>query len=213
MVKLTLRTGNPSKSVTRNRMDESTSNLQHHVNECSPVKLSETHALAVYANGTTHSSTHMLFLLAKWCAHNHRPFSIINDKELIQIFKMLYGRVDIPSHVTLSRDIHEVFDFSKAHVSRFLKAILSPFVAKTKNGKVTDKDVAQMLHDIEEPEDEAEVEAAEGVDADQEDADQQLLEDLLDSDIDPDISTSDLEQAQLTLGKVWTLAFASVPHK
>ncbi|KAF8496361.1 hypothetical protein JB92DRAFT_2746923 [Gautieria morchelliformis] len=111
---------NPSKSITRNRTDESTSNLQRHVNECSPVKSSETHVLAAYANGTTYSSARMCFLLAKWCAHNHRPCAIIEDEELIQIFKMLYGRVDILSRMTLSQDIHEVFDFLKAHVSRGL---------------------------------------------------------------------------------------------
>ncbi|KAF8584357.1 hypothetical protein K439DRAFT_1346259, partial [Ramaria rubella] len=53
-----------------------------------------------------------------WVACRHRPYAIIQDPELLEIFKMLYEPAQIPSPCTLSRDIQEAFDISCVQVAR-----------------------------------------------------------------------------------------------
>lgn len=55
----------------------------------------------------------MRYYLALWCARHHRPFLIVEDGELCAILRMLYGRVEIPSRVTVSRDIHMIMHHCK----------------------------------------------------------------------------------------------------
>lgn len=53
---------------------------------------------------------------------NARPMSIVEDKPLQKILRMLHASVSIPSARTVTRDIMRVFDFSKAHVIKTLAA-------------------------------------------------------------------------------------------
>ncbi len=44
-----------------------------------------------------------------WVIHHHRPYGIIEDDELLEIFRMLNSKAEIPSARTLSCNIQEVF--------------------------------------------------------------------------------------------------------
>ncbi len=56
-----------------------------------------------------------------WVVRCHRPYAIIEDDELLEIFHMLNSKAKIPSARTLSRDIQEVFLLTKKNVSAMLK--------------------------------------------------------------------------------------------
>jgi hypothetical protein len=56
-----------------------------------------------------------------WVAHRHRPFAIVEDDELINIFMDLNNKVEVPSRFTLSRDVKEIFELSRIKVAEILK--------------------------------------------------------------------------------------------
>ncbi|KAJ7584012.1 hypothetical protein C8J56DRAFT_719726, partial [Mycena floridula] len=58
---------------------------------------------------------------AKWIAKRSRPYAIIKDPELLEMFKMLYAKVDVVSPQTVSRDIIEMHAISKETVTAQLK--------------------------------------------------------------------------------------------
>ncbi|KAF8588340.1 hypothetical protein K439DRAFT_1335390, partial [Ramaria rubella] len=104
---------NPSKSVTRVRVDDSTSNLVSHKECCAPTQDAGQNSIQSFAHRSTYSTRRLQHLLILWVACRHRPYTIVHDPELIEIFKMLYELVQIPSPWTLSHDIQEVFDVSQ----------------------------------------------------------------------------------------------------
>ena len=59
--------------------------------------------------------------LALWVAHRHRPFAIVMDDELVEIFTDLNNKVEVPSRFTVSRDVKEIFLMSRVKVSEILK--------------------------------------------------------------------------------------------
>jgi hypothetical protein len=59
--------------------------------------------------------------IALWVARRHRPFTIVEDDELIDIFTDLNNKVEVPSRVTVSRDVQEIFKMSRVKVSDILK--------------------------------------------------------------------------------------------
>jgi hypothetical protein len=59
--------------------------------------------------------------LALWVARRHRPFAIVEDEELVAIFKELNNKVEVPSQRTVSRDVKEIFDISRAKVAEILQ--------------------------------------------------------------------------------------------
>ncbi|TDL16105.1 hypothetical protein BD410DRAFT_731741, partial [Rickenella mellea] len=110
-------------AVTHVRHDNSTSNLKRHVDECSPA-LDDARAQAVlkdYLRGSTYDKAKFRFVIAIWIARRHRPFAIAEDPELQHLFMMLYGKVDIPSRFTVSRDIKEIFIMTKEALSERFK--------------------------------------------------------------------------------------------
>jgi hypothetical protein len=111
----------PSRFITRVRTDDSTSNLVKHVSHCQPTIGLENELITMYANGQTYNAPQMRFLLAKWVSRRFRPFLIVEDPELIAIFRMLYGRVQVPSASTVSRDVKEIFVMSKICVKHLLQ--------------------------------------------------------------------------------------------
>jgi hypothetical protein len=66
----------------------------------------------------------MRYLIAMWCARRHRPFNIVEDDELNEIFHMLYARVEVPHPTTVSRDVKEIFYICKKNVVEFLQVCL-----------------------------------------------------------------------------------------
>jgi hypothetical protein len=107
----------PSKYVTRNRIDDSTSNLVRHVNLCDPSNLSNPVLLPAYTAGQ------FRYLVAAWSARRARPHSIIEDEELREILIMLNSLVKIHSHQTVSRDISDMYHRSRAAVAFHLQSV------------------------------------------------------------------------------------------
>jgi hypothetical protein len=64
--------------------------------------------------------------LALWISHRHRPFAIVEDDELVDIFKDLNNKVEVPSRFTVSRDVKEMFEMSRKQVAAMLK-VRTPF--------------------------------------------------------------------------------------
>ena len=82
--------------------------MKRHVKECdaSPHRASQQRTMADFAAGVTYSPARFRVQLALWVARHHRPFKIVEDPELQALFRMLYSRVEIPSRVTVVRDVH-----------------------------------------------------------------------------------------------------------
>lgn len=88
-------------------------NLNRHVGACSPPKTQESEAISAYGSGSQYSYARLRFLTAMWCARRHRPYIAVEDPEFKAILKMLYGRVDIPTRMTVSRDVQFILNDSK----------------------------------------------------------------------------------------------------
>ena len=71
-------------------------NLNCHVKQCDPDDTPSSQQMAAFSNSTTYAPARFRFILAMWCARRHRPFKIVQDDELVEIFQMLYSLVDIP---------------------------------------------------------------------------------------------------------------------
>lgn len=107
--------------VIRNRRDTSTGNLARHVSACASTVVPEHKSIASFAHGSTYTKPSFRYLVAKWIFRNHRPFSIIQDQELMQMLRMLYAKVEVPSPNTVSRDVREVFALSRKQVAKILQ--------------------------------------------------------------------------------------------
>ncbi|KIJ42622.1 hypothetical protein M422DRAFT_147370, partial [Sphaerobolus stellatus SS14] len=108
-------------TLSRVRHDSSTQNLKDHVSSCKAVNhKDEQVTMKEYTHGHQYSAGRMCYLLALWVARRHRPFKIVEDPELIEIFKMLYSKVMTPSRFMVARDVDEIFTTTKAHVKQYL---------------------------------------------------------------------------------------------
>ena len=74
-----------------------------------------------FAQGNTSTTARLRFLLTKWISCHFRPFAIVEDPEIIEIFQMLHAHVQIPSAKTVSRDVKEVYVMSQINVKKLLK--------------------------------------------------------------------------------------------
>jgi hypothetical protein len=59
--------------------------------------------------------------IALWVARRNRPFAIVEDSELLDIFYDLNSKVVTPSRYTVSRDVTEIFQMSRIKVAEILK--------------------------------------------------------------------------------------------
>jgi hypothetical protein len=59
--------------------------------------------------------------ITKWCAENHRPFKIVKDTEFEVLMKAARPGTNIPSPMTVSRDIKTAFDCSRERIDKILK--------------------------------------------------------------------------------------------
>ncbi len=105
--------------------EDSTGNLNRHVGACSPPKTQESEAISAYGGGSQYSYARLRFLAAMWCARRHRPYIAVEDPEFKAILKMLYGRVDIPTRMTVSRDVQFILGDSKKRVIVLFKVSTS----------------------------------------------------------------------------------------
>lgn len=116
---------NPSVIVTRVRHDKSTSNLVRHADRCTPGATTPTSLISSFAHSSTYSYPKFRMKLALWVARHHRPFAIVENDELIDIFMDLNNKVEVPSRITISRDVKEIFQISRVKVAEiFLHALM-----------------------------------------------------------------------------------------
>jgi hypothetical protein len=86
-----------------------------------PVDSSQTRALAIYASGTKYTRACHRMKLALWVANRHRPFSIVEDPELLDIFTDLNPNCETPGRHTVSRDVQEIFKVSRKELAVLLQ--------------------------------------------------------------------------------------------
>lgn len=115
---------NPSITVARACYNSLTGNLTQHVKKCAPKPNAESKAINTFMHGSTYSRSKMRYKLIRWVVRNHRPFAIVEDEDLLDIFKMLYAEVQVPSARTISRDIQEVFLLTRKNVMEMPKVRL-----------------------------------------------------------------------------------------
>ncbi len=115
----------PNKSCTRVRTDPSTTNLNKHIRKCNPPVVSGQGSIAQFAAGSTYNKAEFRYLTTVWVARCHRPFAIVEDEPLQDMFKMLYAKVEVPSAKTVSRDVKEVWAISRTEVASFLQRLKS----------------------------------------------------------------------------------------
>ncbi|KAL1949782.1 hypothetical protein VTO73DRAFT_8663 [Trametes versicolor] len=113
----------PLKHVDRADYEDSTGNLSRHVQGCEPDKTAQTEMISAYGQGSQYSYPRVRFCIAMWCARRHRPFSIIEDPELLHLLKMLYGRVELPKRLTVSRDVQFIHATAKIRLIIILKGL------------------------------------------------------------------------------------------
>lgn len=111
----------PLKHVDRADYEDSTGNLGRHVRRCDPDDTAQTEMITAYGQGTQYSYARVRFYTAMWCSRRHRPFVIVEDAELLQLLKMLYGRVELPKRLTVSRDIQFIHETTKIRLIGMLK--------------------------------------------------------------------------------------------
>jgi len=107
--------------LLRSRYEDSTKNLLDHQRNCDPADTPESKQITAFGNGAKYSDARFRYLLAMWCARRHRPFNIVTDEELVEIFTMLYARVEVPHPITISRDVKEIFQQCKQNVTDTLQ--------------------------------------------------------------------------------------------
>jgi hypothetical protein len=95
-------------------------NLFEHVCKCEPANTQALQQIIAFVKGLTYSAPHFCYLLAVWCAHQLRPFNIVTDNELTDIFHMLDARADVPHPMTVSRDVKDIFHVCKTNVIELL---------------------------------------------------------------------------------------------
>jgi hypothetical protein len=59
--------------------------------------------------------------VALWVARRHRPFAIVEDPELLDIFRDLNNKCKTPSASTISRDVKEIFQLTRPKVAQMLQ--------------------------------------------------------------------------------------------
>jgi hypothetical protein len=107
----------PSKRMTRARIDESTSNLNRHARTCGPSTPTLTPAESTIDIG------HFRYLVAAWSARHERPYAIIEDVDLRRILLMLDPNINIHSRQTVARDISDMYERSRIVIARHLQSI------------------------------------------------------------------------------------------
>lgn len=91
------------------------------MNECNKKVAPPGQGINDFAHGSTYSKARMRYLLAVWVVRRHRPYTIIQDDELLAIFRMLYSRVEVPHPTTLSKDVKEMFVIAQKNVAKELQ--------------------------------------------------------------------------------------------
>lgn len=73
-----------------------------------------------FASGSKYTREEFRFLTAVWVCQNRRPFRIIRDPCLNNIFGLLNPLVNIHSPSTVAYDVHNIYVLSEMKVKSFL---------------------------------------------------------------------------------------------
>jgi hypothetical protein len=76
--------------------------------------------MRAYATGSLYHPAKHRVKCALWVVRRSRPYSIIEDPELREIFQDLNSRVETPSRRTLTRDTKEIFEIEKENLRDYL---------------------------------------------------------------------------------------------
>ncbi|KAF7371898.1 Zinc finger BED domain-containing protein 4 [Mycena venus] len=113
----------PMSFVTRARHDDGTSNLRRHVLSCVGIPAAASSgSIKSFAIGSKYTPASHHMKIALWVARRHRPFLIVEDPELLDIFLDLNNRIETPSASTVSRDVKEIFQMSQKCVGALLQS-------------------------------------------------------------------------------------------
>jgi len=97
------------------------SNLARHVWSCAPTDSTQMRALAVYASGSKYTKESHRMKIALWVTNRHRPFKIVKDTELLEIFADLNPNCETPSRHTVPRNVKEIFSLSRKEIGTMLQ--------------------------------------------------------------------------------------------
>jgi hypothetical protein len=97
------------------------SNLICHVKNCDGGTLVRAGTLKESAHGSLYTPHNFQMKITLWVVCRHCPFAIVEDDELVEIFKDLNNKVVVPSRSTVSQDVVEIFQMSRKHVANMLK--------------------------------------------------------------------------------------------
>lgn len=73
-----------------------------------------------YAKGSKYTAVSHRVHLVIWIARNCRPFVIVEDAKLLEIFKMLNTACVTPKRNTVAKDIQEIHELTKDAVIKIL---------------------------------------------------------------------------------------------
>ncbi|KIJ43405.1 hypothetical protein M422DRAFT_127118, partial [Sphaerobolus stellatus SS14] len=83
---------------------------------CEPALSTESGAMTKFVSGHGYTHEGFCFGVGKWIAKHCRPYTIIDDVELQDLFCMLYACVKIPSRMSVQRDIRLMMDLTGEHL-------------------------------------------------------------------------------------------------
>ncbi|KAF5323705.1 hypothetical protein D9619_012911 [Psilocybe cf. subviscida] len=134
----------PQTTLSRVRHDDSTSNLNRHIERCAHVDTPESQAMEKFASGSTYTEVMHRIQIALWIARRRRPYIIAEDQELLDIFRSLNASCITPSRTTISKDVQEIHDITKSVVMEILAIAncLEEFKIEKKVGAFTGDNAA-----------------------------------------------------------------------
>lgn len=120
---LTVHCSLSAKPLTRAQWDDSTSNLGRHVTACTKGSTPPAgqQSINTFAQGSTYTPAKFRYKLAVWIARRHCPYAIVQDEEFLELLRMLNSKVEVPHPTTVSRDIREIFTFSRTSIRKILQ--------------------------------------------------------------------------------------------
>ena len=78
-----------------------------------------------FAAGCTYLREGLHWRLLRWVVHKNRPYTIVDDEELHEVFAMLHAKAKIPCMNTLAGDIKRAHGMMKEKLVELFKVHLS----------------------------------------------------------------------------------------
>jgi len=82
-----------------------------------------------FAAGCTYSREGLHWRLLRWVVRKNRPYTIVDNEALREVFAMLHGKVKISCVNVLAGDIKQVHGMMKEKIVELFKVCLSPVIA------------------------------------------------------------------------------------